>query len=65
MRTKIIATIGPATLDFKVFKSLLDEGVDFIRINTAYGDFRQYDQILGNLRKTKKEMSGNWIEGIF
>ena len=56
MRTKIIATIGPATLDFKVSKSLLDEGVDFIRINTAYGNFRQYDQILGNLRKTKKEI---------
>src|SRR3990167_2879175 len=54
MRTKIIATIGPATLDFRVFKSLVDEGADFIRINTAYGDYQQYDQILANLRKTKK-----------
>jgi len=50
-KTKIIATIGPATLDFKVFKRLIHEGVDFIRINSAYGDYKQYDQILENFRK--------------
>ena len=50
-KTKIIATIGPATLDVTVFERLVDEGVDFIRINSAYGDYKQYDQILENLRK--------------
>lgn len=50
-KTKIIATIGPATLDLKVFEKLIDEGVDFIRINSAYGDYEQYDQILDNLKK--------------
>lgn len=50
-KTKIIATIGPATLDFPTFKALIDEGVDYIRINSSYGDPRQYDQILDNLKK--------------
>ena len=50
-KTKIIATIGPATLDASVFERLIGAGVDFIRINSAYGDYKQYDQILENLRK--------------
>lgn len=49
-RTKIIATIGPATLDSQVFKQLVEEGADMVRINTSYGDYEQYDQILANAK---------------
>lgn len=56
MKTQIIATIGPATLDKKIFKSTIDAGVDIIRINTAYGNFAQYDQILANLKEAKKDI---------
>ncbi len=49
-KTKIIATIGPATLDASIFNKLIAEGVDFIRINSAYGDYQQYNQILNNLK---------------
>jgi pyruvate kinase len=55
--TKIIATIGPATLDFEIFQKLVDQGIDFIRINTAYGDEQQYQTILDNLAKAKKYKS--------
>jgi pyruvate kinase len=55
IKTKIIATIGPATLDFKVFQAMASEGIDFIRINTSYGDFGQYDHILRNLKKAKSK----------
>ncbi|HEY5600461.1 MAG TPA: pyruvate kinase [Patescibacteria group bacterium] len=61
MKTKIIATIGPATLDFKIFQKLVDSGIDFIRINTSYGDFDQYDLMLRNLKEVKKKN----IEVIF
>ena len=53
IKTKIIATIGPATLDFKVFQAMVNEGIDFIRINTSYGDPKQYDHVLRNLKKAK------------
>lgn len=56
MKTQIIATIGPSTLNGKVFKATIQAGVDIIRINTAYGDFSQYDQILRNLKETKKDI---------
>lgn len=52
MKTKIIATIGPATLDFEVFKALLREGVTHLRVNTAYGNSDQYDLILRNLERS-------------
>lgn len=51
LTTKIIATIGPATLSSQVFQQLVDTGIDYIRINTSYGDFAQYDQMLDNLNK--------------
>ena len=52
MKTQIIATIGPAFLDYDVFRSVIQEGVHFLRVNTAYGDEKQYDQILENLKRT-------------
>lgn len=54
IKTKIIATIGPATLEFDVFQSAVEAGIDYIRINTAYGDYSQYDLILNNLEKARK-----------
>lgn len=51
MKTKIIATIGPATLEEDNFKKLVQEGINYIRINTSYGDHIQYDKILNNLKK--------------
>lgn len=54
MKTKIIATIGPATLDKKIFEKLVSEGINYVRINTSYGDYNQYDQILKNLEDIKK-----------
>jgi pyruvate kinase len=51
VKTKIIATIGPATLDYGLFEQVVQEGTDFIRINTAYGSYEQYDEILDNLSK--------------
>jgi len=48
-------------LDFKIFQKLVDSGIDFIRINTSYGDFDQYDLMLRNLKEVKKKN----IEVIF
>lgn len=55
MKTKIIATIGPATLDFGIFNKVVHEGVDFLRINTAYGNYNQYNLILNNLKQSNKK----------
>ena len=36
-RTKIVATIGPATSEPDALKALLDAGVDVVRLNAAHG----------------------------
>lgn len=48
LQTQIIATIGPATLDPVIFNDLYTTGIDYIRINTSYGNTEQYDMILAN-----------------
>lgn len=50
MRTNIIATIGPSSMDKEILKQLVNEGVDVIRINTSYGDVEQYKTIIQNLK---------------
>src|SRR3982750_3706980 len=62
INTKIIATIGPASLNFEVFQKLVNAGIDYIRINTAYGDEQQYQIILDNLAKAKKTKT---VKAIF
>ncbi|MFH0961143.1 MAG: pyruvate kinase [archaeon] len=49
-RTKILCTIGPVSMDAGIMKKLFEAGMDGVRINTAHGDFAQYDQILANAR---------------
>jgi len=55
LKTKIIATIGPASLNPQVFQDLITEGIDYIRINTAYGNERQHDSILNNLKSSQTQ----------
>lgn len=61
-RTKIIATVGPASFKYDIFKEIIKEGADFIRINTAYSDEKQHSLILKNLKKIKNRRP---IEIIF
>ncbi len=50
-KTKIIATIGPASLKYNVFKEVIREGADYVRINTAYSNDKQHKIILENIEK--------------
>jgi pyruvate kinase len=45
-KTKILCTIGPATMDLKILKKLYEAGMDAVRINIAHGDFEQYKEII-------------------
>ncbi len=53
--TKIVATIGPASMDYAVIKKLLLAGVNCVRINASHGDHQQYQRIIDNVRKADKE----------
>lgn len=61
-KTKIFATIGPASINKETLQGMVSEGMDVIRINSAYGDEGQYSQILENLSQVDKK---NKVKKLF
>lgn len=49
-KTKIICTIGPGSLHLETIQWMFEAGMDAVRINTAHGDFEQYDEIISMTR---------------
>jgi len=50
-KTKIIATIGPVSCTNEVIKKMVQAGMNGARINTAYGDTAQYQNVIETVRK--------------
>ncbi len=55
-RTKIIATIGPASNSERLIKRLIREGMDIARINLSYGTKTQQRVLVRLLRSVSQEM---------
>ncbi len=54
MRTKIIATIGPACADPEVLSQVIEEGASVIRFNFSHGTRALHERWLGRVRKVEK-----------
>ncbi|MCL2642269.1 MAG: pyruvate kinase [Candidatus Bathyarchaeota archaeon] len=50
-KTKIIATIGPASCTRDIVKKMVNAGMNGARINTAYGNLAQYQTVIETVRK--------------
>lgn len=55
-RTKIVATIGPATSSPARIKSLLIRGVDVIRVNFSHGNHEVHRKTITQVRAVAKEL---------
>ena len=51
-RTKIVATLGPATDDPAVLRALLSAGVDVVRLNFSHGTEQEHLERIARLRET-------------
>ena len=49
-KTKIVATIGPASKDPAIMEALLLAGMNVARLNFSHGDFTQHESTYKNLR---------------
>ena len=54
-RTKILATVGPATDSYKGILSLVESGANGIRLNFSHGDHEQHEKVAKWARKAAKE----------
>jgi pyruvate kinase len=55
IRTKIVATIGPASRDPAVLRQLLDTGVNVFRLNFSHGTHEEHSAVLADIRKLSQE----------
>ena len=54
-RTKIIATVGPASDSYEQIKALIYAGVNVFRLNFSHGTHDYHSKVLGRIRKAVKE----------
>ena len=58
-RTKIVATVGPASWDEPVLRRLLQAGVDVVRLNFSHATHDRAAQIIRQVRKLSEELGRN------
>ena len=54
-RTKIVATVGPATADRRVLRQLVDAGVNVLRINFSHGELATHGDEIALARLVAEE----------
>lgn len=58
-KTKIIATLGPASSSVENIKSLIKEGVDVLRINFSHSTHKEAEKLIQEIRKINDLLSTN------
>lgn len=58
-KTKIVATLGPATSKKEVLKGMLDEGVNVFRINFSHADYNDVKERIALIRELNEEYGYN------
>ncbi len=55
-RTKIVATIGPATQSKEIITDLIKAGVTTFRLNFSHGDHKDHQERIKTIRKVSEEL---------
>ncbi|MFS4483451.1 pyruvate kinase [Hyunsoonleella sp. 2307UL5-6] len=58
-KTKIVATLGPATSTKKVLKGMMDEGANVFRINFSHADYDDVKKRIKMIRELNEEFGYN------
>jgi len=54
-KTKIVATLGPATSSKEVLKDMIDAGVNVFRVNFSHADYDDVKERIGMIRELNEE----------
>ncbi len=58
-KTKIVATLGPATSTKEVLKGMLDAGVNVFRVNFSHADYKDVSERIKMIRELNEEYGFN------
>lgn len=53
-RTKVVATVGPASESQEMIQAMVDAGADVFRLNTAHGTESDLDRVLANINAVRE-----------
>src|SRR6202008_3571465 len=56
-KTKIVATMGPATASAEVLEAMFTAGLDICRINFSHGNYDAVKAIVENIRAANKKLN--------
>lgn len=56
MKTKIVATIGPASSSPLMLENLMKAGVDVFRLNFSHGNHSEFERIIGTIRELNNDL---------
>jgi pyruvate kinase len=56
-KTKIVATLGPATSDYDTIKAMIEKGVDLFRLNFSHGDHAMHLNNIRLIRQAEEALS--------
>lgn len=56
-RTKIVATLGPATDSVEKMKALIESGMNAARVNFSHGTYDSHTVLINNLKKAREELN--------
>ncbi len=56
MKTKIIATIGPASSSAEMLKNLILNGVDVFRLNFSHSSYEEHEKVIDTIRGLNREL---------
>ncbi len=58
-KTKIVATMGPASSSREVLEQMIEAGLDVCRINSSHGAYDDHQKVIDNIRQINKEKNTN------
>jgi pyruvate kinase len=58
-KTKIVATVGPATNTYEKLVALVQEGVNVFRLNFSHGNHEGHEAVIGHIRRLNQELKEN------
>ena len=58
-RTKIVATLGPASSSKKVLRGMMEAGMNVARINFSHGSYKDHEKVIRIIRELNEETGLN------
>ncbi len=59
MKTKLIATIGPASASFEILQKMKIAGMDVCRLNFSHGNHQAHSQVMEHIHKLNSKRDNN------